>query len=321
MLFVISLTLISCENNVQTRKEQKENQEKIKLENLITSFEHPKTNQTYKIIHAYELFQNYISRVSKSKNPDDSYLEIYQEEVIDPIYSDCFKDGEFLHVAEPILNASPKQLNVGPTHLAEIQHLIDQIDREKTDELIKESLIKSSDLLPSDIETTVCVLPSKNKQTDMITAGAGKINVLYNPLYTEDTLRAGVAHEYHHSFSAEKHVSLGANPTVLDNIIFEGKAVMFEKTVYPNIEFTRVDQSFNKDNWEKIEPDLSKVDYNRSMEILMGGKNLPWIYGYSEGYKMVRAYVEANPGASPAEWTGVSAQEIFEEGHYREKYQ
>ncbi|WP_240794189.1 DUF2268 domain-containing putative Zn-dependent protease [Bacillus sp. BHET2] len=318
---ILLLTLIACENTVQTRKEQKENQDKIKLENLVTSFEHQKTSQSFKIVHAYELFQNYISRVAKSKNPDDSYLKIYQEEVIDPIYSDCFKDGEFLHMAEPILNASPKQLNVGPSHLIEIQHVIDQIDRQKTDELIKESLIKSSDLLPSGIETTVCVLPSKNKHTDMITVGAGKINVLYNPLYTEDTLRAGVAHEYHHSISAEKHVRKKTNPTVLDNIIFEGKAVMFEKTVYPDIEFTKIDQSYNKENWAKIEPDLSKVDFNRSLEILMGGNDLPWIYGYSEGYKMVRSYVEENPGVGPAEWTGISAQEIFEKGHYLEKYQ
>jgi Predicted Zn-dependent protease (DUF2268) len=270
-------------------------------------------------VNAYKLYHNYLDGVKK--DPDAPYLDIYQEEVIDPIYSDCFEDGEFLHMADPILNADPNHLNVSPTHLTEIQNLIDKIDNQQPEKTIKEALIKSSDLLPSEKETTVCVLPSTNKYAEMITVGTGKIEVLYNWQYTEDTLRAGLAHEYHHSIWAEKHLDRAKQSSVLDNLIFEGKAVMFEKNVYPDIDFTPIDPSYDKKLWSKIEPDLHSYDFNRSREILMGGKDLPWLYGYSEGYKMVKSYLELNPNAAPAEWTGVSPQDIFEKGNYVENYQ
>ncbi|BCB04016.1 DUF2268 domain-containing putative Zn-dependent protease [Bacillus sp. KH172YL63] len=316
VLTILVLTLASCDDAAETSRESVK--KSIQFEDLVTTFQHPDTQQSFKIIHAYELFQNYIGAVAD--HPDDPYMEIYQEEVIDPIYEDCFSDGEFLYMADPILKGSPQQLSVGPTHLAEIQHLIDDIDTEKTENLIRESLLKSSELLPVEMETTVCVLPSKNKQVNMITVGAGKISVLYNPLYTEETLRAGVAHEYHHSFWANRYLDPSAPPTVLDNMIFEGKAVMFEKTVYPDIEMTRIDDAYNKDNWAKIQQHLDKVDVSRSYDIMMGGKGLPWGYGYSEGYKMVESYLERNQDLSPADWTPVHAKEIFEAGQYDDHY-
>ncbi|MBH9968063.1 Zn-dependent protease [Bacillus enclensis] len=307
----------ACENT--DKADIGEVSRKIKYESTITTFEHPETKQKYKIVNAYKLYQNYLDEVKK--DPDAPYLDIYQEEVIDPIYSDCFEDGEFLHMADLILNADPNHLNVSPTHLTEIQNLIDKIDNQQPEKTIKEALIKSSDLLPSEKETTVCVLPSTNKYAEMITVGTGKIEVLYNWQYTEDTLRAGLAHEYHHSIWAEKHLDRAKQSSVLDNLIFEGKAVMFEKNVYPDIDFTPIDPSYDKELWSKIEPDLLSYDFNRSREILMGGKDLPWLYGYSEGYKMVKSYLELNPNAAPAEWTGVSPQDIFEKGNYVENYQ
>ncbi|MFL8937424.1 hypothetical protein ACKA06_11555 [Rossellomorea oryzaecorticis] len=201
ILLICLLMTTACENT--DKADIGEVSRKIKYESTITTFEHPETKQKYKIVNAYKLYQNYLDEVKK--DPDAPYLDIYQEEVIDPIYSDCFEDGEFLHMADPILNADPNHLNVSPTHLTEIQNLIDKIDNQQPEKTIKEALIKSSDILPSEKETTVCVLPSTNKYAEMITVGTGKIEVLYNWQYTEDTLRAGLAHEYHHSIWAEKH--------------------------------------------------------------------------------------------------------------------
>jgi uncharacterized protein YjaZ len=320
LLLVLSLLLFAaCEKTDKAGNEVGKTQNKIKYESTVLTFEHPETKQKYKIVNAYKLYQNYLDEMKK--DPDTLYVDVYKKEVIDPIYSDCFENGEFLHMADPIVNADPSHLNVSPTHLAEIQNLIDKMDNQQTDEIIKEALIKSSDLLPSEKETTVCVLPSTNKNAEMITVGAGKIEVLYNWQYTEDSLRAGVAHEYHHSVWAEKHLDRSAQSSVLDNIIFEGKAVMFEKTVYPDIDFTPVAPSYDKELWSKIEPDLHTYDFNRSMEILMGGKDLPWLYGYSEGYKMVKSYLELYPKLTPSEWTGVSPQDIFEKGKYPGNYQ
>jgi uncharacterized protein YjaZ len=132
-------------------------------------------------------------------------------------------------------------------------------------------------------------------------------------------IKVGVAHEYHHSVWAEKYLS-NHSGSVLDNLIFEGKAVMFEKTVYPILDYTPVDLAYNKDLWSKIEPDLNNQDLNRSLEILFGGKDLPRLYGYSEGYKMIKSYLDLNPNQTPVEWTALSTQEIIEKGKYFENY-
>jgi uncharacterized protein YjaZ len=95
---------------------------------------------------------------------------------------------------------------------------------------------------------------------------------------------------------------------------------MFEKTVYPILDYTPVDLTYNKELWSKIEPDLNKQDLNRSLEILFGGKDLPRLYGYSEGHKMIKSYLDLNPNQTPEGWTALSTQKIIEKGLYFENY-
>lgn len=318
LIFLVPLTLISCKNAEKAESDVLKKSSNINYDSVVLTFEHPQTKQPFKIVNAYKLYDNYFNKVDEEQ--DTSYLDIYKKEVIEPMYSDCFENGEYLHMVEPILNGDPQHLNLAPSNLAGVQSIIEQIDVEQMNNLIEESLIKSSDLLPTEKETTVCVIPSSNKNMKMVTVGAGKILVLYNWDYTEETIRAGVAHEYHHSVWTEKHLAENNSFTVLDNLIFEGKAVMFEKIVYPDLNLTPVDLTYDKDYWSKIEPDLEKYDFNRSIEILMGGYELPWLYGYSEGYKMVKSYLDMYPEATPVEWMGLSSEDIFIKGKYLEHY-
>jgi hypothetical protein len=248
------------------------------------------------------------------ENPSNSSLELYKEEIIQPVYKDCFENGEFLHMAEALLNSAPE----GVTELEIISEKL-EIRKEKINELIQDSLLKSAELLPSQNDIAVCVFPSTNVNMPMLTVGAGKIIIPYNRYYRDGFIKVGVAHEYHHSVWAEKYLS-NHSGSVLDNLIFEGKAVMFEKTVYPILDYTPVDLAYNKELWTKIEPDLNKLDLNRSLEILHGGKDLPRLYGYSEGYKMIKSYLDLNPNQTPEEWTALSTQEIIEKGKYFENY-
>ncbi|MFJ8517099.1 DUF2268 domain-containing putative Zn-dependent protease [Lysinibacillus xylanilyticus] len=303
VLIISILTLTSC-----TQKEKSKND----FESIVTSFEHPQTNQKFKIVNAYKLYNNYIDEV-KSK-PELSQVEIYNEEVIKPIYSACFENVEYLHMADPVLN-------VDPDSLTENQKLSEQIDGEETEKIIKEALIKSSDLIASENETTVCVLPVTNANPLMVTVGAGKIIVFYNKYYTENDLRYGIAHEYHHSVWTEKYLSKDVPFTVLDNLIFEGKAVMFDKLVYPDIYYYPINTTYTKDDWSKIALDLEKVDLNRSLEILSGGNGLPSLYGYGVGYKLVKSYIDLNPTLTAEEWTALSSKEIYEKGNYLENLQ
>jgi len=304
LLIITLLTLTSCTQAEESKAKQD-------IESIVLSFEHPQTGQKFKIVNAYKLYQNYADKVEI--NPKQSQLEIYNEEVIKPIYSVCFENGEYPNMADEVLN-------VAPDLLTENQLLSEKIDREETEKIIKEALLKSSDLLPSGNETTVCVFPATNTNTLMTTVGAGKIIVLYNKYYNEDVLRSSTAHEYHHSVWTEKYLRNAPSFTVLDSLIFEGKAFMFEKLVYPDIYIHPIYSIYNKYYWSKIVVDLEKYDLKRSSEIILGGNGLPNRYGYSEGYKMVKSYLALHPNVTPEEWTALSAKEIFEKGNYLENY-
>ncbi|MBY0121622.1 Zn-dependent protease [Bacillus sp. S/N-304-OC-R1] len=311
-ILVILLLLVACSQREIDNNKPMEKGTQIDDDSIIMVFEHPDTKEKFKIVKAYKLFNNFISKAEDIS--DKSSLELYKKDVIEPIYNDCFANGEHLHMANSILHTAPDNLN-------DIKRLTEKIESKETTKIIKEALLKSSEILPYEKETTVCVFPFTNQNFgSMVTVGSGKITVLYNKYYTDEVLRAGIAHEYHHSYWTENHLTKNMSFSVLDNLIFEGKAVTFEKLVYPDIDFTPIYSSFNTGYWSQIEPDLIKHNLQRSLEILLGGNGLPRNYGYSEGYKMVQSYLDLNPDITPKEWTGLSAKEIYEEGNYLKNY-
>ncbi|MGF2616099.1 DUF2268 domain-containing protein [Rossellomorea aquimaris] len=283
------------------------------MEDLTHSFKHPGNGQSFHIIDAFKLYGNYINALDINK--DTNQKDLYQKEVVDPIYQQCFANGEFYHMSESITGQVPHSLD-------RVRKLNEKIENSQYIESIKEALIKSADLLPAGKETNVCIFPSISRNNSTaVTVGSGKISILYSQYFTEDYLKAVTAHEYHHSFWAEKYLTSGKQQTVLDNLVFEGKAVMFEKIVYPDIQGTPVNEEYDKKYWSQIEGDLDRHNNNRSLEIIFGGNGLPQLYGYSEGYKMVKSYIDRHPESEPLDWTSLNGKEIFEKGNYTEHYQ
>lgn len=188
--------------------------------------------------------------------------------------------------------------------------MVQRIESININEIIKDALIKSSNTLPTNKKTTVCVFPSINPNAvSGVVARAGKIIIRYNIYYNEELLQTVTAHEYHHSFWTEKHLTKNSPQTILSNMIFEGKAVMFEKLLYPDsASTTKVNYSYNNAHWSKIEPDLYKNDSNRSHEILFGGENPPANYGYSEGFKMVKSYLDSHPKCNTGRMDSIECQ-------------
>lgn len=280
-------------------------------EDLTYKYEHPETEQVFNIVHVNTLYDEYIE---KGKDDENGRLELYKETIIEPVYEACFKDAEFIHIVEPILGTAPK-------NFLELEKMTTEMEERKDElnEIIQESLLKSVELLPSEGDVTVCLFPSSDLSIPMYTAGAGKIIIPYNRHVTDDFLKTAIAHEYHHSVWAEKHIK--NMTTVLDNMVFEGKAVMFEKLVYPEIDSMHIDEEYNKTYWDLVRPDLDRVDFTRSFEVILGGEDLPRNYGYSEGYKMVKAYLDENPDLTPAQWTAASTEEIIEKGEYFKNYE
>ncbi|WP_336825682.1 DUF2268 domain-containing putative Zn-dependent protease [Sporosarcina sp. USHLN248] len=305
----LAFALSGCE---QTEQSQVNNQQ----QNISYSFKNPNTEQEFEILHAYLLYESFIEAVQE--NPDESHNKLYQQEVIQPVHEACFEDSGFVDL-DTMLNWVPKE-----SDFDDLKSQIELTNKDYLNELFKEALIKSSDILPSNKKTTVCVFPQdKRLVSNMYTLGTGKIIVFHSK--PDRYYRAGMAHEYHHSVLNWEQYTDDNFETGLDRLITEGKAMMFETLVYPdsNTKYHGLDEGFNKELWSKIEPYLeSAVTFEFVEEMVTGGSNgIPQYYGYSEGYKMVRSYLDLHPSMTVEEWTSKSSKEIFEEINYISNYQ
>lgn len=302
--------------NIIMENEQSQNEQ----QNISYSFKNPNTGQEFNIIHAYMLYEDYFETLKD--NPDESPYQLYQQVIIEPVFDACFKDAEYS-------NFSAFEWTPEESDFNNIKNQVESMEKDHLNKLFEESLVKSSDILSSDKKTTVCVFPENEKfPSDMMTLGTGKITVFFSKLNNyfkmsefDNYTKSGMSHEYHHSVWTEKHYTEDYFMTVLDYLIMEGEAVMFETLVYPDSNSSElvVDESFNKEYWSKIE---SYLESSYSVEFVIGGSNgLPDYYGYSEGYKMIRSYLNLHPDMTVEEWTSKSPKEIFEEGNYMANYE
>jgi hypothetical protein len=168
--------LTSCTQTEKSEKQLHKKKQNTDYRESMFTFENPQTKQKYKIVHVNPLFQRYIEKVKE--NPSYLTLDLYKEEIIQPVYKDCFENGEFLHMVDPLLNSAPEGI-------AELEIISEKLEirKEKINELIQDSLLKSTVLLPSQNDITVCVFPSSNVNMPMVTVGVGKIIIPYNQYY------------------------------------------------------------------------------------------------------------------------------------------
>ncbi len=308
------------DKNVTLNHDLSNNDKGMNLQDITYFFKNPETGQEFDIVHAYLLYEEFFDAV-KTKT-EESSTELYKQIITERVYDVCFKDGE--HYKYSVYEWVPEE-----TEVDSIKMKIETMNKDHINNLFEESLLKSSNILSTDEKTTVCVFPeNKGFPSGMMTVGKGKITVLFYIFDSEEDMneidnyrKSAMSHEYHHSIWTEKHHT-GKHyfMTVLDSFVMEGQAVLFETLVYPELNSTDflVDANFNKEYWSLVETYLKS---SSSAQLLMGGSNgLPDNYGYSEGYKINKAYLELNPDMSVEEWTSKSPTEIFEESNYISNY-
>ncbi len=311
---LLVFTLSACKQIEQPHEDiHLENEQ----QNITYSFKNPNTGQEFTIIHAYLLYERFFEAVND--HPDESLYNLYQQEIVEPVYEACFKDAELVNAnSTDIFEWIPRK-----SEFESIKNQIESMNTNHLNEIFEESLVKSSDILPSDKKTAICVFPKSERATyEMFTSGSGEIMVFYSGL--DKYYKSGIAHEYHHSVWIGKHLPKNNYETGLDYVLLEGQAVMFETLVYPNLNssYRVVDESFNKEYWSKIEPYLERSATREFQEMVIDGSNgFPLNYGYSEGYKMIRSYLNLHPNMTVEEWTSKSPKEIFEDGNYIANYQ
>lgn len=298
--FIILLGLWGCHSN---------NQDVVSIKGT-----NPETNQSFTLINAFNLFEQYLEEVMDESYSDTRKKDIYKELIIDPIYGDCFNEVEFS--MDFLINNPPNKYDE-----KKLLELVQQTNQDDIHDQITVALTESSTILPTDKETTVCILPNvDSNMTTGYSQGSNKLTLLYDES-RKDSIKNIIAHEYHHSVWTERYYDEQKEMTLLDNLVFEGKAIMFEKMLYPENMDIPIYPNFNLSMWEAIENELFETDGDRIVQVMQGYQPFPANYGYSEGYKMVDSFLGKHPDLTPEEWLGIEAQVVFEEGGYLSNYE
>ncbi|MFD1205708.1 hypothetical protein ACFQ38_11415 [Sporosarcina contaminans] len=88
---LLLFTLSACKKTEQSNEDIDPQNEQ---QNITYSFNNPNTGQEFTIIHAYLLYENYFAAVKE--NPDESIYELYQQEIVQPVFEACLKDAELV---------------------------------------------------------------------------------------------------------------------------------------------------------------------------------------------------------------------------------
>lgn len=274
----------------------------------------PDNDQSFIIVNAIDLYASYLEEVIETGLTYEEKMDKYKSIVIEPVYDQCYKDPEY--------NIDFLTQNIpDENYEKELLNNVQEADKEKIYADILESLISSSNEIPTENNTTICIIPNSNPDfTTGYSQGSNKIILLYDE-NRKDSIKNTIAHEYHHSVWTEKYYKNNKELTLLDNMIFEGKAIMFEEMLYPEHMDIPIYPNFNLSMWEAIEDELFKTDEDRIFQVMQGYQPFPANYGYSEGYKMVGSFLEKHPDLTPEEWLGIEAQVVLEEGEYMSNYE
>lgn len=135
------------------------------------------------------------------------------------------------------------------------------------------------------------------------------------------------AHEYHHNIWTYNKCILNNECevnelTLLDILIMEGEAILFEKSLFPDLVKPLKREPFDikteKKLWEKIKLVLLNKEGNIIYQYLKGdgSKDFPYAMGYQFGEKMVKSYMNKNPSMSFLELFNITTKEIFESNEF-----
>lgn len=303
ILFFLILT--SCSS---TNEEGKVEKEPIPSQNVV-SFTH--NGQDFKIIPFYEEFLDYTDYVKQ--NPSQSNRSAYVEKVLEPIKEKSSMD--YLTLDYPFLSSTEvNELEANTLKLLQNQ--------EQINELIKEALIKSAELLPGR-DKNIYVMPLRPEDNFVIenmkgvsgfTYSENAIFIQIDTSFSEEMLKYQIAHEYHHTINIQ---ALGdmAYYAVLDLIISEGKADSFASIIYPEISVPWT-EPLPDDSKEKVLEELRENAESTSMKIYTdfrgdSAKGIPLWSNYKIGYQITQSYIKNNPDVPIVRWTRLLSKEIL----------
>jgi uncharacterized protein YjaZ len=297
---LISLLFISCSNDQPVH--QKEQEAPITF---------TQNEQEFEIIYMYDEMKEYINSVrEKSGSSNDA---VYIDQVFE-LFKEL-SDMESFSLAYPF----------EPTYeLDKLEESIADLirDKDSTDQIIKEALLKSAEKLPGD-NKKIFVLPANPEDTLAVEEMGGVEGIVLAedvivlkllPSFDKGMLKYSVAHEYNHAIEGESND--GMIHTILGAVVMEGKADVFASILYPQIDVPWKDP-MNTETKEKVVKELMEIGDSSDPRLHLGlrsgnpSKGIPQWANYKIGFEIVQSYIENHPEVSVGKWTSMHEQEII----------
>ena len=131
-----------------------------------------------------------------------------------------------------------------------------------------------------------------------------------------------LAHEVDHSVRAVAGPGAGSGVNLLDEIVSEGIASVFDEAAFagpPNPYDRAISRSQECTLWQRAQPLLGQPDTSDSLydQWFFGGGGVPHWTAFTIGYDMLKDYLRLHPGTSWAELTAATATTILTRSHYQ----
>lgn len=295
------------------------------VENHLLTFSH--NEQEFEIIPFYKEILEYIAQ-TKEHGPENME-RMYYNHVLEPLRLSAWGDKSS-HSVNHYLITPTTNLN----KLEEYTYLLLQ-DQEHINELIKDSLIHSADVLSAQKTKKIYLFPFQpdydyvSEWMDGIEGYAYDQEVIILMLDPErllkSILRTFVASRYYDTVYSEGTYS--RIPTLLDSVILKGKSSTFSQIIYPDIDVQWIAPLSKKGEalvWNAMAELLSKPisTANLYFDFTSGdpGVGIPPWSDYKIGYQIIQDFIKNNPDVSIEDWTQMNASEILEKSRFEERF-
>ncbi len=273
-------------------------------------------NQKFEIITAYSLFDDYLSQQNISDLTSASNNIIYE-----PIRNEIINGAEAAFMFETIrIPYQPGGLLKREVELLRSSDLLD---------VAKKALSNITSNLPGP-DTKIIFMPANPAMHDLfvkynlcmngVTLGSGKIIIMIDPTFPqwEKTLPMVLAHEYHHSTWISMNWK-DSDFTLLEYLIFEGRADAFASNLYKGVEnpwTTMINREQEGNVWKLIKPEILMKGHDRINKVMSGSKDIPVGSGYAIGLHIVKLFKQNNPKYSDREIIDLKPEDILKMSKY-----
>jgi len=260
-----------------------------------------------------------------SKINKDNPADLNEEKVKDLIMNKYFSTCEYPYIVEDYV------YDPAVNKAAELQKTIDGIkdNYEIIIENVFDSLKKSRSLIEND-DVSVYILPANPDKKHLaeimggvlaLCGGSREIVLLIDTEIKDwlEMLKYSVVHEYHHVCWTRNNYEKTTKWTLIDYLVFEGRADSFAHLVYPEIYNSpsfALSEEEKSELWNKIKGSLETTDFLLQREIMFGSENYPHWGGYTLGYDIVQKFLLENKDISADNWTDIEGETIFLKSNY-----